>query len=762
MKKNRPAALWLFLSLVLPSAPHLIGAEAEEVLFSPRTSSQAPAALRAAWRNGDWVASSGSLQALVAGMKRKPELRMTSDAPRAAGSVLAFVFPGSEAGNEINVGPPVVRLSNVNHYPPYHRGEIRPSPGGGSPSLEFESSFEGPAGERASIRTVCALLPGGAGIRLTSTITNAGAADITDMHYSLHVGSGTRYNFSPFHREKLPRLGYRLYHKRGHSLAWVTLHPPEEKDAPVPGVLPPGRSHTVDHALLVDREGERLLGRVFALLGFPTLEAKISVSSSRSRPIEFIVSDYLSSGTVYRDFLQDATELRVPLPEGAYAVRANCFPAVIEGRLIVSASGDSSCVLDDPPRGTVRVSIRDSGDRPLPGKVSFIGLHPTSSPTFEPENPRLTETGWESFKNSCYPPEAGQEVVLPVGVYLASASFGPEHTTDGRVIEILDGSSEEMEFRLERAVETPALLSIDPHLHTTFSDGKPNVEERLKSIVAEGVEAAVASDHNIIVDYEPALRALGLEDRVAVAPGVEVTSNRAGIHFNAFPTPANPGEENNGAPPFRDAAAAPLLHASREKFPGALLQLNHPRAGALGFFNNLSLDRDAAAWISDAATLDFDLLEVMNGPFFHASNSVAVEDWLHLINRGRFLPLAGSSDSHATDGEEPGYSRTYVLLRSPKASGWTWEDAVRALKEGRSFASNGPLLELTADGTATFGQTVRAANGRTEIRFAVRAAPWVDVSEVRLIVNGRRERVFPVRAADGRTERISETVVLEL
>ncbi|OGD28028.1 MAG: hypothetical protein A2Y56_10370 [Candidatus Aminicenantes bacterium RBG_13_63_10] len=762
MRKTRRPALRSILILSLLATLPAYGSGGGPDFSSPGSIEEAPPALRAAWRKGDWTAVIGTMQVLIAGIQRSPEFQAASEAPLAPGSILICVPAGTEAGPEVNIGPPLIRLGPVPYYPLYSLGALKTSSRGESAVLEFSASFEGPGGEKAVVKSVYALLPDGEGIRLTSTIANTGGEDIKDLQYSLHVGPGTRYSFSPFNREKLPRLGYRLYHKRDHSLAWVSLHPPAEKEAPVPGLLSPGRSYTVDHALLTDREGEDLLRRVFTILGIKPILTKITVKAPKSRLIEFVVRDFLSSGVVYRDFLKDAPLLALPLPEGSYSVTANSFPAVIEGRLNVSASGDNSCVLDDPPRGTVMVAIRDGGGRHVPGKVSFIGLDPTRSPYFEPENPRRTETGWETFKNSCYPPEEGREVVLPVGVYLACASHGPEYTAARKVIEILEDSRMDLDFRLDRVLETPALLSLDPHLHTTFSDGTPGVPERLRSLVAEGVEAAVASDHNIIVDYEPVLKALELDRHLAVASGVEVTSGRAGIHFNAYPASCRAEEENNGAPPFRDYAAGPLFRASREKLAGALIQLNHPRAGNLGYFNNLSLDLESAAWISDRASLDFDLIEVMNGPFYHASNAVAVEDWLHLLNRGRFAPLVGSSDSHATDGNEPGYSRTYILLETPKTAGWTWADVARGLRAGRSFASNGPLLELRVNGDATFGDLTRVADGLADIAFSVRAAPWVDVSEARLIVNGDRKIVFPVRASAGQVVKISERVRLEL
>ncbi len=208
-------------------------------------------------------------------------------------------------------------------------------------------------------------------------------------------------------------------------------------------------------------------GAFLALIGGP---GRLRISEQKGRLAELVVQDFLNSAVLYRDFLKDTPQLTLPLPEGAYLVTANLFPAVVEGRLMVTPDGENTCALTDPPRGKVGVKIQDGQGRHVPGKVIFIGLQPTRTPYFEPENPRQTEQGWETFKNSCYPPEQGQEVVLPAGVYLASASRGPESTSDQKVIEVLQDSVQELIFRLDRVLDTPGLIALDPHLHTTLPE----------------------------------------------------------------------------------------------------------------------------------------------------------------------------------------------------------------------------------------------------------------------------------------------------
>ena len=728
-----------------------------------RNAEDVPEAFREMWQPGDWIVSDGSWLALIGGPGRKPEMKFAavSSSPTAPGSILSFIPADAGVKNEINIGQPLIRLDDRPTYLAYRTVSAKPSGPQGTIALEFNTELIVLEKIQAAILTSLRLPADGKGLQLISTITNTGPSEINDLNFALVAFADTRYNFSPNLQDKLPRLNYRIFHKRDHSLAWVDLTSPAKGEGPRPGTLAPGQACTVEYRLLADEDGVSLLGRVLDLLQVESFPARMRIAEQKGRLAEILVQDFLTSAILYRDFWKDTPQVTLPLPEGAYLITANLFPAVVEGRLMVTPDGMNTCVLSDPPRGKVKVRIQDGQGRYVPGKVTFIGLHPTRTPYFEPENPRHTEQGWEAFKNSCYPPEQGQEVILPAGVYLASASRGPEYSIDQKAIEVLEDSSLELVFRLDRVLNPHGLMSLDPHLHTNLSDGASNVPDRLRSIVAEGLEAAIATDHNRVTDYQPVLRKIGLDRTLAVQRGNEVTSAAAGIHFNAYPAVLNDLEKNEGAIRVRQEAAAPLFRDARQKYPEALLQLNHPRAGVLGYFNNLQLDQETAAFASDQICLDFDLLEVLNGPFYFSSNKAAVEDWLHLLNRGLFYPLMGSSDSHGADQEEPGYSRTYVLYSGPRAAELDWEAVFESLRNGRSFASNGPLLDFRVNG-ATLGQTVKAKSGRVDISLEVRSAPWVSVDEVRLIVNGERKVLFPVKAPASQVQKFAQRISLQL
>jgi len=163
----------------------------------------------------------------------------------------------------------------------------------------------------------------------------------------------------------------------------------------------------------------------------------------------------------------------------------------------------------DRPGGRLKVNLIDRKGKPLPGKISVFGLEGIRTPIC-PENPVESGRSWERAKNSVYAHPQPLEIELPAGCYLLIASYGPLYTCDRQVMEVLTGQNREITFKLEKAVNLKGYISVDPHLHTINSDGTLSLSERLRSIVAENLDVAIATDHNYVTDYQPELTA-GLE-----------------------------------------------------------------------------------------------------------------------------------------------------------------------------------------------------------------------------------------------------------
>jgi len=711
-----------------------------------QTANDLPERFSAIWKPGDFVVTDGRSLLLIGGSRRPQITQVGYPAPDAMGSILGFLPAGKGLQSTVNIGAPQLRIGARTEYATY--ATVTPSPkaaADGTVTFTCSALFEKAGWGKFEISTTYQVFPGEGKVVLVSVVKNAGPAECKDLSYSVYFNANHAYSFSPYNRTAAPQLNIRVYPRKGHYLGWWNPNPVDEGERRNPGRLAPGAAFKVEYTLLADSRPDVLLRSLYQALKTKTQPASFAFKGVEGRFMEFIVRDPLTSAVFFRTFLEEPFVLDVPLPEGLYEVQANFFPAVRTRLLGVKANADNLCVLDNPALGTVKAKIRDGRNEFVPGKVSFIGLDPTPSPYLRPDNPRDTGRNFETFKNSVFPPEEGADVRLPAGTYLAVASRGPEYTRQEQIVEVLKDEVLTLAFTIDKVVPTPGLIGLDPHMHTQNSDGQMLVPERLRSVVGAGVEVAIATDHNYVTDYAPALKRLGLDKYLAVLLGNEVTKNGV-LHFNTYPMKLLPDEEMKGAISVAPDEAAELFAASRAKNPQAILQLNHPRAGDLGFFNNLHLDKETAAFADRGFDLGFQVIEVMNGPTFGRGNQEAIEDWLHLLNRGDYFPIVGSSDSHAVDRGEPGFSRTYVFYAGGEGNALDADALFQALRQGRSFVTNGPIVEFKANG-AVSGETIVAKDGRIDLSVKVSSAPWISVDEVRLIVNGERRIVFPVKAA---------------
>lgn len=714
------------------------------------------------WKRGDYLISDGKHLILIGGSSRTLQTILNYPNGDAMGSIIGFVPAGNNLVGDMIAGPPDVRIDDKRQEIRYTSIKPAASKGtGGFMEIEAVAPFEGDNGTKARIVTWYRIFPQSGKIELKSRITNTGRDAIENLYFSLYFSASHVYSFSPFHRERHPGLNFRIYPKKGHYLGFVNLNPLNPDVGPVPGTLEPGESYDVTFLLLSETDGGKLLDNIYQLLDRPMEKAMFYFEARERDLTEIIVQDALSRSVFFRSFLKKPFVLEIPLPPGLYNVKANFFPAIEEKLLHVAANQENRCVLNDPPHGTVTVKIQNSDGGYVPGRVTFIGLDPTKSPYFEPENPIETGKRWETFKNSCFPGEEGLEVHLPVGNYLVYASRGPEYTMETKIAEIFQDETKDLVFIIDKVVDTENLVSVDPHMHTIYSDGTVNIAERIRSVVAEGVDVAVATDHNYINNYRPILQKLGLNKYLATIVGNEVTTGGV-IHYNTYPLLCREGEQNNGAIYPHRKTATPLFQDSRKNDPEALLQVNHPRSGTIGYFNNFALDPESAAFADKNLDLNFDMLEALNGPYVYSSNEKSITDWLNLMNRGYFFPIVASSDSHTIDGGQPGYSRTYVFYSGKKGDDLDVASVIRAMKKGHSFATNGPLVDLKINGTHIPGDYFTARDGKAEISITVEGAPWISVGEVRLIVNGTRKIVFPVETPSSHVVKFAGKIALPL
>ncbi|MBI3073724.1 MAG: CehA/McbA family metallohydrolase [Deltaproteobacteria bacterium] len=421
-------------------------------------------------------------------------------------------------------------------------------------------------------------------------------------------------------------------------------------------------------------------------------------------------------------------------PAGTYQLRGTGRDHVARGEVSVSlrpnAVRDAEVLVSGAATVRYRVTERAT-NRTTPAKLTFEGRNGTPTPRF---GLRFRASG---AMNTIHAHEGEGTTGVPPGDYTVTASRGPRYDVAQRDIHVAPGQTAEFDVALTRVIDTPGTLCGDFHQHAERSaDAPTSLRDRVITNLTEGLDILVATDHNTHTDYGPIVRALGAEPLLATVVGVEATTHAIG-HFNAFPVRYDATDRRGGAPNvFRASNPASLFALLRADGDDRVIQVNHPRAGEIGYFD-----------LFDKPDLGFDAIEVVNGKRVAAARRV-MADWFAFLNRGHRFTAMGNSDTHSIYGQEPGYARTCVFFGHDDPRKVDGASLVNALKrQKRVVVTNGPWIDFTVDG-APIGSTLERKRGAAAIAITVRAPAWVDVDRVELIANGTRvwERPVPPNA----------------
>jgi len=184
------------------------------------------------------------------------------------------------------------------------------------------------------------------------------------------------------------------------------------------------------------------------------------------------------------------------------------------------------------------------------------------------------------------------------------------------------------------------------------------------------------------------------------------------------------------------ALASPYPHN------GVVADLAHAQGALVGYVHPFDWDIDppkekslSNALPADVAAGKVDYIEIVGFSDHKATANV----WYRLLNLGFRLPAGAGTDAMAN----------YASLRGPvgmnrvflETGGDTTPAAARsALKEGRTFATNGPLLGLELAGKRPGDTVARPAPGKVPYRIALRSPVAVDHLE--LVRNGQVVKSF--------------------
>lgn len=535
---------------------------------------------------------------------------------------------------------------------------------------------------------------------------------------------------------------------------------------------------------------------------FITLSGKVERMGNGAFDAEREASVLISEGTLTTDVAQripwsqsvpkaDGTfSARVPAGK-SYVVEAHAFGRKQVEREYASVSGDTELgtfVL--PATGTLSFRVEDAATTGLIDAEIFL------VPVDETEAAKVVGTLHGRF-TTCAPwlgspagasPACNRVLVrngvatadVPVGRFDIYAFHGPYWSLARQTVDVT-GGPQNVTFSLTNlGLKPTGTLSADLHIHgaASFDSSLPDMD-RVLSFATSNLDVAISTDHDVIHDYGQIVRELGLENRLTTVVGLETTGHIPFMtipgygfplvigHYNFWPLRYDPSLPRNGGPFDERVEPGQLFERTKNLFTGEpFFELNHPWADPefgrdLGFPRAIYMDLNADLPASDDGTRQAFFIrtpkdatfannahhgqEVMNG----TDNGLFLQYrafWHYSLNQGVLKTGTANSDSHSLTDNTVGMPHNLVTSASPGAAAFDVGVFNRALKDGRSLGTNGPLIEATIDDdqnvARSYSLTAFKPRAGAMVRVKVSSAPWVPVEEIRFVVNGKVKKTI--------------------
>lgn len=585
------------------------------------------------------------------------------------------------------------------------------------------------------------------------------------------------------------------------------------------GVVAPNYSVPANGSLSLTRYfavGDGTVGSIAAirdeLFGISTVEVSGEVSSAgmplagASIPVYTVLDAQANPPSL---FLVNHTTTDVNgsytlrLPPGTYEIDAN-----VEGYL--RPDGDTAPLVveetaitrdfDMPMSGYLDVTVIDETG-PGPAKLQLVGFDPSppisnfvsgneaglfGDPRSDPLPFGIAQAAFINRNG------ASERMTVEPGNYQVVVSRGPRYSVFKSDIVITPGQVTTVQAEIVKVIDDTGFVHGDFHVHSIDSpDSEVTREERVAVMLAEGMDFFTPSDHGVRSDFGPTLKAMGVEDLIAVAPSAETTSFDYG-HFNSWPVTIDPANISGGsfdwagaAPPGMDfpeygsynLSPAEIIAGLKADPMDNLVQINHIG----GHFGNggLAIDTgltppqssiDLATRRLDPAIENgfddgFDALEVWIGTngrsgilsgFLGANAGV----WFNLINQNLVRIGVANSDTH-TRRYTATSARTLIpsATHNPADLSTGAEQLAATVLSGKAIGTNAPFLLLQADGSFV-GESQRAGlrldqsntmpvdDGSDIILTATVSTPsWAAVDTLEFYINNQPERTSAADAA---------------
>jgi dipeptidyl aminopeptidase/acylaminoacyl peptidase len=401
------------------------------------------------------------------------------------------------------------------------------------------------------------------------------------------------------------------------------------------------------------------------------------------------------------------------------------------------------------PTGRLSVRIVDSAGRPLPARVS---VRDAGDRSYAPDDAwRHADDGFDRgerrFEYGYFHSDGRAHLTVPAGRLEVEISRGPEWRVQRQVVQVEAGRTRVVRVPLRRLADLRGRgwYSGDLHVHMNYGGAYRSDPARL-AFQARAEDVHVVE--NLIVNKEGRV-----PDVAWFRPGPDPVSDSATLilHGQEYHTSfwGHMGllglGEHLVLPGYTAYAGTPM--ATLQPTNTRVADLAHAQGALVGYVHPYDAypdPRDTARAITHALPVDAALGKV---DYYEALGFVddpmaTARVWYQLLNCGFRLPAGAGTDAMANFASlrgPVGMNRVYVRSGGPlEHRRW-----LAALKAGRSFATNGPLLELTVNGRE-LGDEVALPDSGGAVTVRVRLRSNVPVDHLELVRNGEVVHTFPL------------------
>jgi len=385
----------------------------------------------------------------------------------------------------------------------------------------------------------------------------------------------------------------------------------------------------------------------------------------------------------------------------------------------------------------VTIKVVDAAtSKPIPSRVNFFREDKKAAQLFftEPATTPVRE-------DLAYTVKGVLKTELQPGEYTIYASHGTEWSVAKAALTV-GTEPVELALSIKHELDTPGFIACDTHIHTLeFSGhGDASALERVVTIAGEGVELAIATDHNHNLDYRPYQKQLKMNELFTPVVGNEVTTENG--HFNSFPL-----DPADAIPVYKERNWTKLVEGIRAKGAKTVI-LNHPRwPGGSSPYENAKYD-PMTGERGDSSQFPFNGMELVNSDTGEKDPLLLFRDWFGLLNHGESVMAVGASDSH-TVGVTVGAGRTYVRSKTDRPGKIDIDESCENINAGRASVSLGIFCDVSLAkkrGESVMGEVVRATEDGVDLVVRAACASWAQPKTILVYKNGvevAREEVAP-------------------